>query len=51
MHQLDSELRGWGQRDFPQYLHSTGSEPIPMPVDVRLIVGLSALEHEHLSGG
>jgi hypothetical protein len=50
-HQLDSELRGWGQRDFPQYLHGTGSEPIPMPVDVRLIVGLSAIEHEHLSGG
>jgi hypothetical protein len=50
-HQLDSELRGWGQRDFPQYLHTTGPEPIPVPEDARLIAGLSALEHEHLSGG
>jgi hypothetical protein len=50
-HQLDSELRGFGQRDFPQYLHSTGSEPIPMPEDARLIAGLSAIEREHLSGG
>jgi hypothetical protein len=49
-HQLDSELRGWGQRDFPQYLHTTGPEPIPMPEDPRLIAGLSAIEHEHLSG-
>src|SRR5262245_49868697 len=26
-HRLDSELRGWGQRDFPRYEHSVSPEP------------------------
>jgi hypothetical protein len=36
-HRLDSELRGWGQRDFPQYHHTVGPEPIEPPVQERLI--------------
>jgi hypothetical protein len=31
-HQLDSELRGWGQRDFPRYEHRVSAEPVePRP--------------------
>jgi hypothetical protein len=42
-HQLDSELRGWGQRDFPQYHHTVGAEAIAMPVEERLIADLAAV--------
>jgi hypothetical protein len=27
-HQLDSELRGWGQRDFPMFQQSVGTDPV-----------------------
>jgi hypothetical protein len=33
---LDSELRGWGQRDFPHYHHTVQPDPVPAPVDDRL---------------
>ena len=42
-HQLDSELRGWGQRDFPHYEHTVSAEPIEMPVEARLIDDLAAV--------
>jgi len=42
-YQLDSELRGWGQRDFPYYEHTVGAEPIEMPVEQRLIDDLAAV--------
>jgi hypothetical protein len=42
-HRLDSEVRGWGQRDFPRYHDSVDPDPIDMPVDERLIVELAAL--------
>jgi hypothetical protein len=42
-HQLDSELRGWGQRDFPQYHHTVGTEPIAMPVEERLLSDLAGV--------
>jgi hypothetical protein len=35
-HRLDSELRGWGQRDFPRYVHTASPEPVDPPVDDRL---------------
>jgi hypothetical protein len=41
-HRLDSELRGWGQRDFPQYHHTVGAEAIAMPVEERLPDELAA---------
>ena len=44
---LDSEVRGWGQRDFPQYHHVVSAEPVPMPVDERLVAELSAVLREH----
>jgi hypothetical protein len=40
-HVLDSELRGWGQRDFPHYHHTVRPEPIDIPVDERLVGELS----------
>jgi hypothetical protein len=43
LHRLDSELRGWGQRDFPQYYHTVSADPIDMPVQERLIGELSAV--------
>jgi hypothetical protein len=42
-HRLDSELRGWGQRDFPHYEHTVGPEPVEMPVEERLIADLAAV--------
>jgi hypothetical protein len=45
-HRLDSEVRGWGQRDFPQFHDSIDPDPIEMPVDERLIEELAALRRE-----
>jgi hypothetical protein len=46
-HALDSELRGWGQRDFPTYYESVAREPVEPPVDGRLGHELAALLHGH----
>ena len=42
-HQLDSELRGWGQRDFPIYQHTVSAEPIDAPLEPRLVPELDAV--------
>jgi hypothetical protein len=42
-HRLHSELRGWGQRDFPRYHHTGEADPIDMPVEERLIGELAAV--------
>ena len=42
-HQLDSELRGWGQRDFPVFNHSASAEPIEAPLEPRLVAELHAV--------
>ena len=41
-HQLDSELRGWGQRDFPVYIHTVSTDPVDPPADDRLPAELAA---------
>jgi hypothetical protein len=46
-HRLDSELRGWGQRDFPQYHHTVGADAIDPPADERLIGELAAVLRAH----
>jgi hypothetical protein len=46
-HQLDSELRGWGQRDFPRYEHHVSTEPVEPPLDLQLVEELSALASRH----
>jgi hypothetical protein len=45
-HRIDSEVRGWGQRDFPRYHDSADPNPIEMPVDERLIEELAALRRD-----
>jgi hypothetical protein len=42
-HQLDSELRGWGQRDFPVYQHTIGADPVEPPDPERLPAELAAV--------
>jgi len=42
-HQLDSELRGWGQRDFPVFQHTASAEPIDAPLEPRLVAELAAV--------
>jgi hypothetical protein len=42
-HRIDSEVRGWGQRDFPVFHESVAEDPIEMPVEERLIEELAAL--------
>jgi hypothetical protein len=42
-HQLDSEVRGWGQRDFPIFHHTASPEPIDAPLEPRLVAELHAV--------
>jgi hypothetical protein len=46
-HRLHSELRGWGQRDFPHYHHTVEPDPIDMPVEERLIGELATVLRTH----
>jgi hypothetical protein len=43
LHRLDSELRGWGQRDFPHYEHRVSADPVEVPADEALLAGLARL--------
>jgi hypothetical protein len=49
-HRLHSELRGWGQRDFPRYDHAVEPDPIDMPVSERLIGELATVLRPHGPG-
>jgi hypothetical protein len=42
-HRLDSEVRGWGQRDFPRFHDAANPDPIDTPADERLIDELAAV--------
>lgn len=46
-HRLHSELRGYGQRDFPHYHHTVEPDPIEMPAEERLIGELAAVLKAH----
>jgi hypothetical protein len=48
-HQLDSELRGHGQRDFPHYEHSVSLEPVEPRADQqqRILDALISLRGPH----
>jgi hypothetical protein len=46
-HVLDSQIRGWGQRNFPVFHDTARAEPVAMPVEERLIAALDALRAEH----
>jgi hypothetical protein len=45
-HRLDSEVRGWGQRDFPRFHDSADPGAIEMPADERLIEELAAVRRD-----
>jgi len=47
-HRLDSELRGWGQRDFPHYEHRVSPEPVDPQADHEQRI-LDALAQMHLT--
>jgi hypothetical protein len=42
-HRLDSELRGWGQRNFPHYHHTVLKDPIEPPHEQRLLDELASV--------
>ena len=42
-HRLESEVRGWGQRDFPRYHETVDPQPIDTPVEERLIGELASV--------
>jgi hypothetical protein len=42
-HRLDSELRGWGQRDFPHYAHMASAEPVDVTADALVPGELAAV--------
>ena len=46
LHRLDSELRGWGQRDFPHYEHRVSADPVEVPEDETLLAGLARLSRQ-----
>jgi hypothetical protein len=46
-HRIDSEVKGWGQRDFPHIHDSANADPFDMPVEERLIDELAAVRSEH----
>jgi hypothetical protein len=46
-HRLHSELRGWGQRDFPHYHHTVEPDAIDMPVAEQLIGELAEVLSTH----
>ncbi len=47
LHRLDSELRGWGQRDFPTYEHRVSADPVEVPATDELIAALARLHARH----
>ena len=46
-HRLESEVRGWGQRDYPRYVNTAAPDAIEMPLDERVIAELDAVLHEN----
>jgi hypothetical protein len=47
-HRLDSELRGWGQRDFPHYNLVASADPIEPPLEERLPGELAEAQARHV---
>lgn len=42
-HRLESEVRGWGQRDFPRFHDQVPPDPVDMPAEEELIEELAAV--------
>ncbi|HEY6889033.1 MAG TPA: hypothetical protein VI300_14675 [Solirubrobacter sp.] len=48
-HRLDSDLRGYGQRDFPHYQHRASSDPVEPPAGEDLVAALRSALDQALS--
>jgi hypothetical protein len=46
-HRIDSQVRGWGQRNFPVFHDTAAAEPLEPPDDGRLPADLDAVLREH----
>jgi hypothetical protein len=46
-HRLENEVRGWGQRDFPQFHHSVDAEALATPAEGRIVNELAAVLSDH----
>ena len=46
-HVIESEVRGWGQRDFPRFVDTAVVEPTELPAEARLLGELDAVAREH----
>ena len=46
-HVIESEVRGWGQRDFPRFVDAAVVEPTELPAEARLLAELDAVAREH----
>jgi hypothetical protein len=46
-HRLENEVRGWGQRDFPQFHHTVEAEALAPPAEGRIVNELAAVLSDH----
>jgi len=46
-HRIDSQIRGWGQRNFPVFYDTAAADPLDPPDDGRLAADLDAVLREH----
>jgi hypothetical protein len=46
-HRIDSQIRGWGQRDFPVFFDTAAAAALDPPADGRLAADLEAVLREH----
>jgi hypothetical protein len=46
-HRIDSQIRGWGQRNFPVFYDTAAADTLDPPDDGRLAADLGAVRREH----
>jgi hypothetical protein len=46
-HRLDNDVRGWGQRNFPQFEHRVGPEAVAAPTEAAIVGELAAVLRKH----
>ena len=46
-HRIDSQIRGWGQRNFPVFFDTAAPDALDPPDDGRLAADLDAVLREH----
>jgi hypothetical protein len=46
-HRIDSQIRGWGQRNFPVFYDTAAADALDPPDDARLAADLGGVLREH----